>query len=573
MPMPYDDAQNPAHRWITQFQHVTGTVGLYTHDDGNYSFIEVRDDSVYAAGITFTPTGIKLLEDYKAKWGSDSVKPQTVGDINQQLIEETYLMSQALYHSSWIKIADFDPAVEGVPPMYGWHFNWDGSKAVIVTHINHWHYGGGDVIVYVDRQESFVYEMTINEDTDGILTASLALLETTDAYILKGELMIWTPNNVGGEMSVNPVIGCNAFTSYDLVEFNAPLFGFYKPDGTIKLIRFFRTVQNAGVTFDDAVDAVDDINCPSRGWTTTGPDIISATGEIATESCISGFKVDDTIISKRKSDNGGFYRDRTYSRQLNGVSDCGPKPGWDSLQIGIWTESDFVIDSSGTNCAFSGCLFETNEVEIEYTEYMSTTGGPNLGTSSPAFALIICGRSTDSVAMIAYTSTQKTMRYEHRQEFGHDDVVQKNRVSYECGPVEVSTKESFVMPVGSCGIQGTVGTKLGGWYISGDGDGTTTSSETIEAYETDVWIANPYETIQTYQDVTDDYYKNGEYIPYLKPVICNNIPYTNLWFDILAFSGRSVRKELEDNDVENIGSNCEIDVDLPGTTAFWLGAT
>lgn len=570
MSMPYDDAQNPAHRWITQFQHVTQTVGLYTHDDGSYSFIMIEEDRVSAAGVTFTETGKILLENYKAKWASASAKPQTVGNVNQQLIEETYIMSQALYHSSWIEIATFAEPVEGSSYMYGWHFNWNGSKAAVVTSVKHLH---GDAIIYHERQEHFLHEVTIHEDAGGILTASLELLETADAYILEGELSVWNPANVGGQMQVNPIIFCNEQTDYDLVDFEVPLYVCYKPDGSLKVIRFFREVQNLGVTFDDAVDAVDDINCPDRGWQTRGPGVIAATGEAATESCISGFKVDGVVMSQRRSEFGGFYRDRYYSRTLNGDSCCDSRTGWNAANISVWTDSDFIIDSSNNNCAISGCMFETNEVDIVYTEYMSTTGGPSLGIAIPKFALLICGRSTDSVALLTYETLSQHMLYEHREELGHDDVVQRARVNfYYCGE-EVSTKESFVMPVGSCGIQGNVTTTLGGWQCTPEDYISESHQETVQTYETNVWIVNPYETEQTYHDVTEDYYKNGEYIPYLSPVICNNIPLTNLWYDISSFSGRSLRKELEDNDVENNGSNCEISVDLPGGTGFWLGAT
>lgn len=570
MPMNYDGAQNPVHRWQEHYQHVTSTVGMFTHADGSYSLIDVRRDSVWAAGITFTIIGQALLEEYKDKYNSKSNQPDEIGGITPQIMEETYIMSQALYYSSFIKIADFDPEVENTPFMWGWHFNWNGSKAAIVTKTNNTVEPAGAITYHIDQSWK-LYEVTISEDSDGILSASLSLEEDAKSEINNGDLRVWIPNNIGGQMSVIPYLGCNEFgvDGYGEGDFNVPLYCMYKPNGDLRVVRFYRYWIGEG-DHDHHVDLADDVNCPDRGWQLSSPGTLTGnyTGRLLTS--VQGFEVDG--VKMEATQGNGYTRNRYYSRQLNGVTDCNPKSGWHDPQIQTWTKSDFEMDCDRSHdCCCSGPLFATTEVEIEYEEWLSSVGSPDIGQTQHIFALIINGRSTESVSLLTWQQTYHTMTYRHQYSYGHDDVKQASRINgYDCGEPYLTPTEHFYTPASGCGEGASMYIALGGWYTSSGSPGEDSSSVTSSyKFETNAYIVNPYEIEQT--DNLVAYYDGAPnpYWQYFRPAICNAITYENLWSDIRSFCGRSIRSESSGGLTS--GSNCELGTDLPGVNGYWAG--
>ena len=225
-------------------------VGVYTDDTDKHWLI-----SVSGSGVMVTP--LKPSKSAKLLRASLS-DPAYAAD-------KTKIEAYILAHSAPGGASEsFFVTVSGLPPPYmlgyGWKFNWDGSKADIIKHVESF-----------PQHASTHYRLAINRDTgDGF--ASESNRWTFALSIVEGP--VYWHNSKWADVICSPEWVSNTLltfgTRYGNHYGNAPVYCFYKENGSLEVIRYYgsggetNTMRSGKSTpaswwweFDWTVDVVD----------------------------------------------------------------------------------------------------------------------------------------------------------------------------------------------------------------------------------------------------------------------------------------------------------------------------
>lgn len=562
--MDYDDAQNPLSDWINRVQTDSSAQCIYTHDDNSYSLIRIDGETIYSAGITFSEVGTDLHAIYQSAYPSPSQRSATIGDVSDQLSFESFVLSQALYISSFIEIGSFDELI-GVPYYYGWNFNWRGDKATICTRTSDT--TGNAVQGYTHRR----YNLVITEDADGVLTAVVTLEETEHSEPKGTEFVLWFPNSQAS-MSPEGPNTCGFLyypDGYGEISYNVPLYSFYGADNQEVVVRLFKDLGSGDDYDTNKYNAYQEA-CPDNFQRNTrGTSEVTGGGQCRSDEI--GVEVGGTRYSFIYNNGGGFS---IHRRIILGSSDF-PGPlyksgGWSSAELSVWTKTDFIIYAESGGCMQQLCKFETSCMGIDYLSEVHSTGDPAVGDKSGKIAIIIPYRSTESVIIATVQRTRQASQTETRTGTTYEKV--RQLIRYTTDPVpEAPDFVGFWCPMGGCGESDIIRTQN---EVSG-GDGCNTrhtqefESSSSDKYVIKRFVITPFEAVQTeelHREVDDGL---GSYDPVFGPAMCTGLATMNYTVNIGSAFGHSIRSESESSPYT--GSNCNIPAEKANPDGFWVG--
>ena len=200
--------------------------GLFTTPDNEYFIINISASSIWSAKLEIKGKAANLLSALKLH--KSSMQPDNVKRIEAYILGGAEIMPET-------KVSVDLSALQGDPLAYGWHFNWDGSEAHIITHHDNL---PTDQYWYANH-----YKLTFTHN-QGVITASLTTLSSNDKWNAVGNKIVFTPEYFSGNMQafVNPMK--SPFVSWDgevNSDYEADIYCFYDENQTLQKL----TIGNA----------------------------------------------------------------------------------------------------------------------------------------------------------------------------------------------------------------------------------------------------------------------------------------------------------------------------------------
>lgn len=182
--------------------------------NGKYYCLCIENNTVFVAPLRFSMPATR-------------VAAMDVG-LNDVEKREAYLLSLANLHElHWTAIGNAE--FSGSPLAYGWNWRWDGQSATIVTHVIEDH--GASASFTANH-----YHMAVTPKS-----AFVTNVQTVKWYPRRQTTNIWYP--VGP--SVVCIIPPLTSASYpDTLEYDAPIYSFYRKDGAECVVRLSHTIDS-----------------------------------------------------------------------------------------------------------------------------------------------------------------------------------------------------------------------------------------------------------------------------------------------------------------------------------------
>lgn len=223
------------------------TYALYTTADYRYYLLTVNASSITGQEVTLKKGGDRLREWLRVPDNAATLDPEDLKRL------EAYMLSSAQLDPATFPLLD-DFTVEGTPFWYGWHFNWKGTEACLVTN-EPILAGDPPVIVYHTARR---YRLSVSEtgNPDQPLDATVTEAETGDWTPRVNEDLIWypDPHQTGGMATFIPITG-PSYPYPAMIDGDVPVYGFYDAGDALKMVRYKRTTSSQAID-QAAFDAV-----------------------------------------------------------------------------------------------------------------------------------------------------------------------------------------------------------------------------------------------------------------------------------------------------------------------------
>jgi len=202
-------------------------VGVYTDDTNKHWLI-----SVSGSGVMVTP----LKPSKSAKLLRQNLSDPAYTADKTKI--EAYILAHSIPGG---ESESFVVDVSGIPPPYmlgyGWKFNWDGSRADIIRHVEG-----------VPQHSSTHYQLSINRQT-AVVSNTEASRWTFSVSVVEGP--VYWHNSKFSDVICSPDWISNKLYTFGTVlggrNGNAPVYCFYKDDGELEVFRYYGREGDAGL--------------------------------------------------------------------------------------------------------------------------------------------------------------------------------------------------------------------------------------------------------------------------------------------------------------------------------------
>jgi len=170
----------------------SGTHGIYTNEHLDYYLIHIKPSTISARRMIPKKEGKVILEKLRL-----DIEKNRINDDDRKKVE-AYLLSTCEIDKDERTIARFDQ-LQGTPLHYGWHFNWDGSRADIILNTTN---TTEDKLLYATH-----YRVEFSEIVRGDITCEISSNFKDMAWYGVGNKVVWKPDLLFHQMvaEVNPM--------------------------------------------------------------------------------------------------------------------------------------------------------------------------------------------------------------------------------------------------------------------------------------------------------------------------------------------------------------------------------
>ena len=382
-------------------------LGVYTHSSGQHYIIWLQGGKIYSIEPVMTDPGVQLRESYIADNPTPSSRTPTVGGSDDQCKYEAYVLGQIASLNPRVEIGEY--RVEGSAFHYGWMFNWGGSEATLVTQKPNQELDG-TLLSWTAR----TYTLSVSEDINGALSASVSSGNAVEWEPMIGRPHIWIPIFSKGGMRLWYPYGCGAAlaTGYGDADWKAPMFAFYKADGSLKTIYHESEVLPTKTIEELAAEARDLLcTCPlpnGGSWRFgSGTHEDTYTGQLG--GYYHGFTTSDGEDWRGYESLGGLYHwkkieigEPTYTREEDGPTKGLINP---YILLNQWTLEDQDLTEGD---AFNNFWYQFQGGHVRFQQEYSTTSSGSNYIEHSINALLFPFHGAESAYIATYKSKYKS---------------------------------------------------------------------------------------------------------------------------------------------------------------------
>lgn len=556
--MQYDDASDPILPYLIA-PTLDSSIGVFTHQNGDYSLIQMAAGVINAAGINLTGGGASLKESYTNTYETPSIRDTTIGGSDEQNKHEAYVLGQARTISSFIQIGSY--TTTGATLSLGWAFNWSGTEALCVTHEP----------VYVLSQLSHyvarTYKLTVVEDNDGILTASVEMDATSEWEPILAETFIYKPTDDGSdqvEMWYPYACGTGQVVDgYGESACRAEIYAYYKVDGTPVRVEYFMGSKDTTTTIDDLYSEANETLCAYNGWYSDEPGVLSGSYQGHLGSQEFGFAVDGAEYTAVRSDSG-LYIKKILTRTIEeACTTWSTSSGLNQAFLDQYTEYDWPLNDS--NCLYygegysEGCRYGLKGHYFHLEKWLGS-GVSCAANGKAAFIIPTHSVETVYVAILGQISPDVNHSIQEGEAFG--EMQRQNRTT---GVPTTPWVGLFYPDPGHsvathCYTNDNIGYTYGYGCWPEPPQYTLAEIENTPVYNITLNLHTAFETEELEDIETEDYYSIGGYSQIFFPTLCLETPLFPSLLNVGSVFGNSIRMEsIKDRE---LGSNCAVDAAL-----------